>query len=291
MRLVIATAALLTSSAALAQIAPECRGVKVPDDYNELVQQDFLMNYYALASSFSAIHGPIPHDPGHGAVGLDLNVMPPLSCEKRLALGGTKTEDTNVTPVIPRPRLTFAFPAIGPVLPWAGVAYVPPVKIFGTTNVIISAEAGLSGRIGDTVQLGGRFHATSQKTVGEIATPFDKKDEPVDDLYLASTFGVDLMLGLDFGVVTPFASFGLTDVSSFFYIGDDGIATNNYHPYFGPAFSLGAEGLVAGHFRWGGEFYGAPGGYSLPDTTAESVKGAARYGRIYTARMRFAYEF
>ena len=291
MRLPFAAAALLASSVASAQIAPECEGVEVPDDYSDIVQQDFMMNYFALASSFSAIHGPIPHEPGRGAVGLDLNVMPPLSCEKRLAVGGTKTEDTNKTPIIPRPRLTFAFPKLGPVQPWGGVAYVPPVKVFGTTNVIISAEVGLGGQIGDTFQLGGRFHATSQKSVGEFATPFVKGDDPVDDLYLGSTFGVDLMAGLDFDVITPFASFGLTDVSSFFYIGDDGIITNNYHPYFGPTFSLGAEGLVADHFRWGGEFYGAPGGYSLPDLDIETEKGAARYGRIYTFRMRLAYEF
>ena len=291
MRLLMAAASLLLSTVASAQIAPECKGVEVPKDYSDIVQQDFLMNYYALASSFSAIHGPIPHEPGHGAVGLDLNVMPPLGCDKRLALGGTKTEDTNVTPIIPRPRVTFAFPALGKVLPWAGFAYVPPVKVFGSTNVIASGEVGLSGRIGETFQMGGRFHATSQKTVAEIATPFDKDDEPVDDLYLASTFGVDLMFGLDFDVVTPFASVGLTDASTFFYIGDDGIVTNNYHPYFGPTFSLGAEGLVADHFRWGGELYGAPGGYSLPDLEIETLKGAARYGRIYTARFRFAYEF
>ncbi|MFT4627490.1 MAG: hypothetical protein ACI8PZ_006174 [Myxococcota bacterium] len=291
MRLLAVTAALLLSSAASAQIAPECKGVNVPNDYSDIVQQDFLMNYYALATTFSAIHGPIPHEPGGGALGLDMVVMPPLGCEKRLAVGGTKTEDTNKTPIIPRPRVTFALPALGPVLPWGGVAYVPPVKVFGTTNVIVSAEVGLSGRVGDTVQLGGRFHATSQKSVGEFATPFIKGDDAVDDMFVASTFGFDLMLGLDFDVITPFAAFGLTDASTFFYIGDDGVITNNYHPYFGPVFSLGAEGLVADHFRWGGEFYGAPGGYSLPDLEIATEKGAARYGRMYTARFRFAYEF
>ncbi len=290
MRTFFLSVGLLASSTASAQIAEECQDYKMPKDYNEIVQYDFLQNYFALVTSFSAVHGPLPHEPGHGAIGLDLAVMPPLGCAKRTVLNGTKTEDTNKTPIIPRPRASFAFPAIGPVVPWGGFAYVPPVKMFGTTNVIMSAEIGFGVPLGDTFQLGARFHATSQKTVGEIAEPFDEKDEPVDDLYLGSTLGFDLMTGLDFGVITPFVALGLVDASSNFYIGDDGVITNNYHPYLGPAFSLGAEGLIAKRLRWGAELYAAPGGYSMPDDTIETLEGAAQYGNLTTARMRLAYE-
>ena len=287
------TAALLCFSwTASAQVAPECKEFAGPPpaDYDEQTQQDFMANYVALATTFSPIHGPIPHEPGHGALGLQLGIIPPLGCEKRFALQHTKTEDTNKTPIVPRPTATFAFPNIGIVHPYVGFAYVPPVKVFGTTNVILSGEFGVGFPVGDLLQLGARFHATSQKTVGEFVTPFTDDEPAVDDLFVGSTFGLDLMAGLDLDIVVPYLAFGLTDASTIVFIGDDGLLVNNYHPYFGPVFSAGVDGLVAERFRFGGEFYGAMGGYSLPDVDAPSVTPAARYGHIYTARFKVAVE-
>ena len=77
--------ALLLGRDAYAVIDPECMGMAKPADYDEQVQQDFLSNYFALVTSMSAIHGPIPHESGRGGLGLDLLGMPPLSCEKRYA--------------------------------------------------------------------------------------------------------------------------------------------------------------------------------------------------------------
>lgn len=281
--------AFLWASEASAQIAPECRGVKAGSDYDEVTQQDFMSNYVALATTFSPLHGPIPHEEGRGSVGLELAVMPPLSCERRLVLGGTKTEDTNKTPVVPRPRVTFAFPALGALRPYAGVAYVPPVPVFGTTNVLLSAEVGAGMEVG-AVQLGGRFHATSHKLVGEVATPFNKKDPPKDDLFIGTSLGVDAMVGVPLEGFTPYAAVGVTDVSTFFFIGDDNVVTNNFHPYFGLVSSLGVDALVAGWMRLGGELYAAPGGYSLPDPDVTSLSGMGRYGRLVTARLKLAAE-
>jgi hypothetical protein len=281
--------ALLIPSAR-GQIAPECADVPMPDDYDEQVQQDFLQNYYALSSTLSPVHGPIPHEPGHGTLGLEIAVLPPLGCPRRFVLSHTKTEDTNKSPVIPRPRGTVALPAIGKVVPYIGGAYVPPVPINGTVNVIVSLEAGLGVPFGEHFQLGGRFHATLHKTVGDVAGAFNPEDPPVDDFYLGSTVGLDVLAGYKIDWITPYAAIGLTDVSTFFLVGDDAFVGNNLHPYFGPALSLGADGLVKERLRLGGEFYAAPGGYSLPDATVDSVDGAARYGHIATARVRIGVE-
>jgi hypothetical protein len=213
-----------------------------------------------------------------------------MPCERRLVLNYTKTEDTNKTPLIPRPRVSYSFPAIGTVIPYVSLGYIPPVKIFGITNAILSGEIGVGVPVGEVFQFGGRFHTTSQKTIGEIATPFVEGDPAFDDLYIANTLGLDLMVGFDLDVVTPYLAVGWLDASTFFYIGDDSIVTNNFHPYFGPAMSLGVDGLVAERLRFGAEFYGAPGGYSLPDKDIESVTPASRYGQIYTGRMRIAVE-
>lgn len=292
MRWIAALSLLVAASPAMAQVAEECADYAgpPPKGYDEGAQQDFLKNYYALATTFSPLHGPMPHEPGHGSVGVDIGVMPPLGCERRFVLDHTKTEDTNISPVVPRPVASVSFPAIGKVVPYIGFAYVPPVKVFGTTNVIISGEIGFGLPLGETVQLGGRFHATSQKTVGEIATPFEEGLPAFDDLYIGSTFGFDALMGIDAGMLVPYLALGLTDVSTFFYIGDDGIASNNYHPYFGPNASLGLDGLVAERFRFGAEFYAAPGGISKPDPSVATVKPVSRYGHLYTGRFRLAVE-
>jgi hypothetical protein len=281
-----------SSNLAYASIDPKCdeEAASLPEDYDEQAQQDFLQNYPALYTTLSPIHGPIPHEPGRGAIGVDLGIVPPLPCSRRLVLNYTKTEDTNKTPVVPRPRLTFAFPAIGPVIAYGGIAYVPPVPFLGTRNVILSGEIGAGVPLGDTLQAGLRFHATTQKTVGEIATPFVEGDPAFDDLYLASTFGFDAMFGANLGTVVPYAAAGFTDVSTFFLIGDDNVVSNNYHPYFGFTGSLGVDALIKDRLRLGGEFYAAPGGYSLPDKEVESVEGAGRYGQLYTGRLRIAVE-
>lgn len=285
-------ATLAVAGEARAQVAEECVefGGDPPAGYDDQVQQDFLANYVALATTFSPLHGPIPHEPGRGAVGVDIGVIPPLGCEKRFVLNHSKTEDTNKTPAVPKLRASFAFPALGKLIPYASIAYVPPVKVFGTTNVILSGEVGVGIPLGESFQLGGRFHATSQKTVGEIATPFIDGDPAFDDLFLATSLGLDVLAGWQIGTVVPYAALGITDVSTFFYIGDDSVVVNNLHPYFGPVFSLGADALVMERIRLGGEFYGAPGGYSLPDLDAPSVSPASRYGHIYTARFRVAVE-
>ena len=116
------------------------------------------------------------------------------------------------------------------------------------------------------------------------------RDQVFEDLYVASTVGLDAMVGFDAEYLTPYLAAGVVDASTFFYVADDNIVTNNYHPYLGPAFSAGVDSLIADVVRIGAEFYMAPGGYSLPDKDIEVVKPAARYGKIYTGRLRIGVE-
>ena len=172
----------------------------------------------------------------------------------------------------PRPRITFAFPQVGPVVPYAGLGYVPPVTVFGTRNVIVSVEAGLAVPTEGAAEFGVRYHATLLKTVAEIATPFVEGDPAYDDFYVGSTFGLDLMAGYRTGPVTPYLAAGFTDASTFFYIGDDGVIGNNLDPYFGFTGSLGVQGTIKDKVSLAGEFYAAP-------------------GVIYTGRLRASWVF
>ena len=228
--------------------------------YNEQNQQDFLLNYFALATSFSPLHSAVPLEGGQGSIGLELDFIPSLGCNRRLVLSGEKTEDTNKAPIAPRPRVLFQFNDIGPIKPYAGLAYVPPVTVFGTRNVIISAEAGFGLQYDGGFEWGLRYHATLMKTVAEIATPFESDDPEELDFYVGSTFGVDAIIGyeVDDGL-KPYVALGFLDASTFFYIGDDGIVGNNYDPYAGVAISAGVQYRASEHVQLAGEFYTAPG--------------------------------
>jgi hypothetical protein len=273
---------LLLTGFASAAIAPECKDTAAdgpPSDYTEENQQSFLLNYFALSAAFTPIHAPIPNPPGTGDAGVEISIIPPLGCDRRLVLNYTKTEDTNKSPAIPRPRMSFSFPAASlgnmKVVPYGGLGYVPPLKVAGMQNVIVSMEAGVGMKPKNKSkkwQMGLRYHATLMKTIAEIATPFNEEDPTKEDLYIGSTFGVDSMFGYQIKSWVPYASVGFTDVSTFFYIDDDAVTTNNENPYQGVVISMGTQWRPKKWLVVGGEFYAAP-------------------GVIYTGRLRFAYRF
>ena len=253
---------LFMAATAHASIDPACQATAdagTPAGYSDQGQQDFLLNFFAIATTFSPIHAPIPQAAGRGSLGLELSVIPPLSCKRRLVLSYTKTEDTNKAPLMPRPRLSFSMPKAGPFVIYGSLGYVPPITIFGTRNVIVSAEAGIGLPLESGLQFSLRYHATLMKTIAEIATPFAEGDTAYDDFYMGSTFGADLMGGYRIGHVVPYLAVGFTDVSTFFYIGDDGVVGNNLDPYAGLAASVGMQGHISTHFNLAGEFYTAPG--------------------------------
>lgn len=290
---------ILGGAPAFALVDEDCNRLAMPEGYDEQVQQDFLANYVPLAVSLSPLHGPIPHKAGRGAIGLDLAMIPPLGCGKRFVNTWSKTEDTNKSLVVPRPRVTFAFKPLADLLyPYAGLGLVPPVPVGGTSNLIVSAELGAGMYLGPHLELGARGHATLQHTFGNVATAYNEGDPEKNDLLVASTTGADLHLGWELGgapgrpVLTPYLSLGFTDVSTFFWIGDDSEVPLNKHPYFGPVASVGADALLRDRIRLAGEFYAAPGGHLLADPSPDDVTEGAfsRYGHLYTARLRIAYE-
>jgi hypothetical protein len=228
-------------------------------DFNEQDQQDFLLNYFALATTFSPMHAPVPNEAGEGTINLEIMAIPPIGCKRRLVLSGTKTEDTNKAPAAPRPRISFSFNDIGKVKPYAGIGYVPPVPVFGTRNVIVSGEAGFGIREESGFEWGARYHMTLMKTVAEIATPFNPDDPEELDFYVGSTFGVDAIVGGELSDgLRPYLAVGFTDVSTFFYIGDDGVVGNNAAPYASVTSSLGLQWTLD-KLDFAGEFYTAPG--------------------------------
>ena len=279
---------LLFSNIAQAYVDPACAEVAdtdgdgtpgpAPSGYSEDAQQNYLLNFFSAGTTFSPLHAPVPSPAGTGSFGVELSIIPPLGCEKRLVLDYRKTEDTNKMPVLPRPRVSFAFPAIDTenhkIIPYAGLGYVPPVKVKGMQNVVMSVEAGVGIKDKEEkgLQYGLRGHATLLKTVAEIATPFEEGGEAYPDFYVGSTMGANVMLGYSNEGITPYIALGFLDVSTFFYIDDDGLVINNGNPYSGPEAAIGTQWRPNKKIQVAGEFYTVP-----------SV--------IYTGRFRVSYLF
>lgn len=293
-------AALLPVSAQATGIAEECREYAEDssnfEDYDEQQQQDFLANYYALNSSFSSIHAPVPHQPGHGMIGVRGNGLMPLPCRRRFALEHTKTEDTNVSPVLPTLVASFAFDVGNDaIVPYAEAGFLAPINVGGTRNVVFQGAIGIGLQPTDGLQLGVRAHASLQRTIGEIATPFEEGDPVHQDLFLGSTLGISGGAGfpLDLGKGgkgTPFVNVGVLDASTFFYVGDSSVVPNNKHPYLGLDYSLGWDWLFAGErVRLGAEYYGAPGGHRTLHG-GDGAAGWSGYGRVHTWRLRAGVE-
>ena len=288
--------AALLAAPALAFIDPKCQATAdqgAPADYSEQAQADFILNYNALAASSSPLHGVVPAQPGHGYVGVDLNGVPPLGCERRLVLGYTKTEDTNKTPVVPKLALLATLPKMGNWVPYVGLNYLPPVTLLGTRNVILGGEIGAGTTLESGLQVGARYHATVQKTVAEIAEPYVEGDPAYLDLYMSSTFGLDLMLGFHTDNISPYLALGYLDASTFFLVGDDNFVGNNYSPYAGPELAVGAQGRLKKHFGWAAEFYTAPKNLNTSDLAAldgDTAPGSAP-SHIFTGRARLSYAF
>ena len=265
--LLIATLGV-ASAANLDGVADECKDVatQLQDDiaagtsgYSETAQQDYLLNYFAMATTMSPLHSAVPNPAGSGSINLELAAIPFLGCDRRLVLGGTKTEDTNKAPILPRPRLLFSFNELGKVVPYAGIGYVPPVTVFGTRNVIVGIETGFGVQSETGFEWGMRYHATLMKTIAEIATPFTSEDPEELDFYMGSTFGIDAIVGHEFKEgLKPYMAVGFTDASTFFYIGDDAVVGNNESPYASFTGSLGLQWTLD-KLDLAGEFYTAPG--------------------------------
>ncbi len=249
---------LLVLTALLAtQITPECRDVVVPADYDENAQQSFLQNYFAASFLLTPLAPPVPYDDVDGpraGVSLELGVIPPLSCERRLVLGGTKTEETNRSPVNPRPRLTAQLPRLGPVSSHVGLTFVPPVPSPIGTLLQVGGEVGVGWRHSNGFMVGGRAHLDFARMRAEIASPFNPDAPAVDDLFFANSIGADAGVGFTFADVTPWLSLtpwlsaGAADISTLFLVGDDGvIVQNTLTPWWGALATVGVQAIFLEH--------------------------------------------
>lgn len=231
---VLCLACLLTPGLSLADVDPKCDvdGDSRTDGYDtsltsEAAQQWNLANATSLAMTLSPLMAPNSYRPFEVVVSLELNQLDYMTCEERTVLSGGKTEDTNKTPIIPRPRVTLGLP-----FGYVSIAGLPPAKLFGVRTGVLSVEAGGGHTLDNGLKVGARIHSTIGQVVGDIAHPFGLspgdagyEEEAVDDEYQFVNVGADVSLGylIDLPMlhITPYVGAGVLRATSIFYVGED----------------------------------------------------------------------
>src|SRR5580700_5336062 len=182
---------LLNASLVFALIAPECTGVKIPADYDEDKQRAFMQNY------FIALFMPLPFINWHPSdsiksnVGVDISYIPPLSCERRLAIGGTKTENTSKIPVFPRIQVKTELVSWNKLSLSIGASMLPPVPISNSSLWYASTQTALSYEPILGLALHARGFMNMAFLKAEIVSPY-KKDDPIkSDWFSFASIGSD----------------------------------------------------------------------------------------------------
>lgn len=122
-----------------------------------------LMAYYSAALAFSPVGAPVATEPWLVSAALELSYIPPLSRDHRTS-GGTKTQNTNLAPVLPRPRIAVTLPAHARV----EVSWVPPLHAFDLTANLWGVSLALPVASVRSVTLSPRIAASGGRVTGAI---------------------------------------------------------------------------------------------------------------------------
>jgi hypothetical protein len=158
------------------------------------------------------------------------------------------------TPLFPRPRVTIGLPAPQGWRAFAGLAYIPPVRINDVSSHYGALEAGIAWAPGP-LAIGVRGHGTYADSRSPVTDPTTR------DMLITWQAGADVSAGyelpLSFGSLTPYGAVGVTWLDGRFRVSSDGVVLRSR--YTGLALYAGARLLVARHWLAVGELDAYPG--------------------------------
>ena len=147
-------------------------GARIVERYQWQDPEGRLMAYYSAALAFSPVGAPrIAASRWGGSFGLEVSYLPALS-EAQRSGGFSKTESTNLAPVIPRPRLSLSLPAGFSV----EGSWIPPVRAFGVTANLVSAAISRPFAMRNGIVLTPRVAGTTGSVKGPITCNRELED-------------------------------------------------------------------------------------------------------------------
>lgn len=240
--------ALASVDPACDQTGPDGTPDGVVDDYvlvtndpnteeNEQLDQEAqqylnMLNFYSFSLAPAALRAPLPFDALKVSASFELNYIPSLNCVERTVFYGTKTEDTNKTPVLPRLRVSTTLP-FGVTV---GIQGVPPVTLFGVNSGMIGLDLGYGKRLGEKFDVGVRGFGFLARVAGEMAGPFSGlPEDEVDDVFRSRILGIEAQAGYramtGATAITPYLGIGYTNVKAWMFVGEnyqDGFDENDW---------------------------------------------------------------
>lgn len=163
---------ILLAVAVVAAAVPAISSAQTVIDVTETVDFDrpeaWAMKYFASATLLTTVAPPRSLTPGSVELGLELGWIPHLSEEeRRVGFNGTKVEDLNRSPVLPRPRVTVG-------LPWRvalDLSWVPPVEIDGATSNLVAVGLERLLYDGERFLVGARLAGQIGEVEGDFTCP------------------------------------------------------------------------------------------------------------------------
>ena len=163
------------------------------------------LKYFASASLLTDLGPPRALEPGQVELALELVWIPSLSEEqRRVGFYGTKVEDLNRSPVLPRPRLIVGLPAKLTL----EVAWVPPVEIDRVRSNLLSLAIARPIVDRERWVLGVRAYGQIGESEGDFTCPEDEAsiepgepgnefgcEEPSEDTVTLNYLGLGLTGG------------------------------------------------------------------------------------------------
>jgi len=231
-----------------AEISADCSMIDPNTTIDDEKQRAHLQNYFSSSFLFTPMN-PAPGAGARSQVGIELSLIPPLSCYERLVeFGGQlKTENTNLSPVLPRPRLTVALPDAGPVHMALEAGFIPPIPLPIGIITHLGAAFSAGGEVVNNFALGGRAHFSMTRVRADVATATTPGGPEYDDLSYFSGFGADFgasyrIIGKQHSWLTPYLWAGYGQTQTLFIVGDDlTLVQNTTYPWYGATITAGGE--------------------------------------------------
>lgn len=130
-----ATLVLLTGPVASAQSAGSVPVINPTEQLSFDRPESWALKYFTSAMLLTGLETPRTRPPGSVSLGFEIGWLPALSdSQRRVGFDGTKTEDLNKAPFLPRPRVVVGLPGRFSLI----VAADPPIRSFGIKPKLVA---------------------------------------------------------------------------------------------------------------------------------------------------------